>query len=249
MILSGQQPNYLPWIGYFHKVSRSDKHVLVDNVQYNKKHITNRNRIKAPEGAIYLTVPVLTKGKFYQKINEVKINNDEPWQKKHWKKIYYFYGKAPFFKDYIGFFEDVYEKKKWTLLVDLNIAILEYLFETLDIKVPVYLASERNITGQKNDLIVNLVTNMECDTYLSGLGATKYIDEQYLRSKGIQHKFQIFNHPQYPQMWGDFIPNLSVIDLLFNTGPEAKRILSKCGEPGAERVSTLNAENGEEPFK
>lgn len=228
MILSGHQPNYLPWIGYFHKVSLSDKHILVDNVQYNKKHVTNRNKIKTPEGSVFLTVPVLTKGKFYQQIDEVRINNNEPWSKKHWKALNYYYVKTPFFKEYIGFFKGVYSQR-WDLLVDLNIYILDYLFDTLGIRVPILRASEEGITGKKNELIVNLVKETGCDTYLSGSGARKYMDEEFLASKGIDHTYQDFHHPTYPQMFGEFLSNMSVIDLLFNTGPEAKNILTQCG--------------------
>ncbi|MDG6219987.1 MAG: WbqC family protein [Candidatus Thermoplasmatota archaeon] len=243
MILSGQQPNFLPWIGYFHKVAVSDKHVIVDSVQYNKKHVTNRNRIKTPDGPVYLTVPVLTKGKFEQNINEVKINNDEPWKKKHWKAISFFYGKAPYFKDYKDFFEETYLKKEWIFLSELNMALLEYLFGALQIRTKIHIASHENITGQKNDLIVNLTKGLDCDTYLSGRGAIKYIDEQYLMSNGVNHIFQSFKHPVYSQLWGDFTPNMSVIDLLFNTGPEAGKIIAKCSNNDAKDQSNDNEED------
>ena len=244
MILSGQQPNYVPWIGYFHKVGISDKHVLVDNVQYVKKHVTNRNKIKTPKGPALLTVPVLTKGAYYQKINEVKINNDEPWQEKHWKSLNYFYLKAPHFEDHVDFFRGIFLDNKWTYLADLNLTILKYLFEKLEIQTPIYLASEHGITGKKNELIVNLTKGLDCDTYLSGAGARKYIDEVYLSSNGVKHIFQEFHCPTYPQMWGKFVPNLSVIDLLFNVGPKAKDILSICGQPSDEPFT--NSEEAEE---
>ena len=224
MILSGHQPNYIPWIGYFNKVKNSDKHVWVDNTQFNKKHVQNRNQIKSPQGPLLLSVPVLTKGQFDQNINEVQINNDEQWQKKHWKSIKYYYSGAPYFEEHEDFFHNVYSTK-WNLLVDLNIHIINYLLKEFDIKTQVALASEHNLEGHKNDLIIILCQGLGADTYLSGQGAKKYVDEDYLKKNEINHIYQDFKHPVYPQQYGEFISNLSAIDLLFNTGPDAKNYI------------------------
>ena len=225
MILSGQQPNYLPWLGFFHKVSLSDKFIFVDTVQYEKKGVTNRNKIKTANGEQWLTVPVLTKGKFEQKVNEIEINNAEQWPKKHWKSIELNYRKAPYFSQYSQFFEEVYQKK-WGKLSELNETIIRHIFNVLGIKVEIFKASDINPVGEKTMLLIDICRKVGADTYLSGRGAMKYVDEGLFRQNGLNHMFQDFQHPVYKQLHSEFIPNISIIDLLFNHGPESLDIVT-----------------------
>ena len=225
MILSGQQPNYLPWIGFFHKVSMSDKFIFVDTVQFNKKHVTNRNKIKTANGWQWLTVPVLTKGKFEQKVSEVKINNAVPWQRKQWKAIKLNYGKAPYFSKHGQFFKEIYQKR-WENLSELNEIIIRYIFDVLGIKVEIFKASEINPVGEKTMLLIDMCKKVGADTYLSGTGAMKYVDHELFKQHGLNHIFQDFQHPVYKQLHGEFLPNMSIIDLLFSHGPESLDIIT-----------------------
>ena len=227
MILTGHQPEHLPYLGFFYKIAKADKFVLVDHVQYLQKSFQNKNRIRtAPgsEGFFWLTVPVITKDSRYQKINEVEINNKTSWGKKHWKSIYLNYKNTPFFKDHQDFFEDLYSKR-WKELVDLNETIIYYLVEKLGIKTPIIKSSNYNFKQKKNDLLIEMCQKLKADTYLSGQGAKDYIDEDKLKTIGLNHNFSDFKHPIYSQKYKPFIPNLSAIDLLFNCGPKSLDII------------------------
>jgi len=144
MILVGHQPEYLPYIGFFNKIMLADKFILVDHIQFNKKNWQNRNKIRTRDGWIWLTVPVLSKSKFNQNINEVKINNSIDWKKKHWKSICLNYNKASYFKKYSDFFETVYSLR-YEKLINLNESIIRYLLHELDIDIEICKSSELKI--------------------------------------------------------------------------------------------------------
>lgn len=245
MILSGHQPEYLPYLGFFYKVAKADKFVLVDHVQYLQKSFQNCNRVRTAPGAngfTWLTVPVASRGKRYQKINEAAIDNSTVWGKKHWKTIYLNYKKAPFFSEHEDFFEKLY-LKKWDKLADLTETIIYYLVERLGIKTPLVKSSDYNFTGKKTDLLIEMCRQFGADAYLSGSGVRNYadegkiekettkksyVDEEKFKASGLKHIFSDFHQPVYPQKFKPFISNFSVIDLLFNCGPESlKIILSK----------------------
>jgi len=232
MILAGHQPEYLPYLGYIYKIAKADKFILVDHVQYLQKSFQNSNRIRTapgPEGFTWLTVPVVTHDRRYQKINEVEIDNSTAWGKKHWKTIYLNYKNLPFFADHQDFFEKLY-LKKWTMLSDLTEAIIYYLVEQLDIKTPIYKSSAYNFNGKKTDLLIEMCEALEADTYLSGNGARSYVEEEKFKTKSLNHIFSDFHHPVYVQKFKPFIPNLSVIDLLFNHGKESGEIIKNAYE-------------------
>lgn len=229
MILAGHQPEYLPYIGFFNKMTLCDKFILVDHVQFLKKSWQNRNRIRGANGEILLTVPVLTKGKFYQKINEVEINNKLNWSEKHWKSISYNYSKAPFFDSYKGFFEELYSKK-WGKLVDLNESIIKHILSELKINAKIIRSSEINPQGTKTDMLIDMCKKLNADTYLSGEGGGEYVEESKFEENGLNHVYRDFHHPVYNQLFRPFIPNMSVIDLMFNYGNERGReIIQKSG--------------------
>ena len=226
MILAGHQPEYLPYLGFFYKMTQCDKFVLVDHVQYLKKGFQNRNYIRTKTERLLLTIPVLTKGRFSQRIDEVLINNEEPWARKHWKSIYLNYQDYPFFKEHRDFFEDLYAKK-WERLVDLNLSIILYLMKCFGIEKEVLRSSHYNITGQKTDMLIDLCKKLGANTYVSGWGARAYVEETTFGEYGLSHRFVKFVHPLYKQFYQPFIPGLSGIDLLFNYGPDARTILSE----------------------
>lgn len=226
MIVAIHQPNYLPWLGYFYKVANCDTFVLLDNVQYVKNGFMNRNMIKTPQGAIWLTVGVLTKDRFGQLIKEVEINNAMLFASSHEKSIYRNYSKAPYFKKYKTLFEDIYHRK-WERLVDLNEALIKALCQILCITgVKFVRASELNTTGHSTELLIEICKAVSADTYLAGPSGKKYMDEGLFEREGIGLRYSDFEHPTYRQLWGDFIPNMSIIDLIFNEGERSLDILT-----------------------
>ena len=229
MILTGHQPEYLPYIGFFNKIMLADKFVFVDHIQFNKKSWQNRNKIRTKDGQQWITVPVLSKNKFEQKINEVEIDNTERWRKKHLKSIILNYQKAPYFKEYIGFFEDIYSRD-WTKLSKLNIEIIKHLMKILDININTYNSSSLNLSGKKTDLLIDLCNALNADGYLSGSGGKGYINDTKFQKAGIKNLFREIKHPVYTQIYEPFISNMSVIDIIFNCGAEkARKIIYKCG--------------------
>lgn len=218
MIVSIHQPNYLPWLGYFYKIANSDIFVIQDNLLYIKKSFINRNTIKTPRGAQWLTLNVLSKGRSGQLINEVEIDNSIQWGRIHLKTLEANYGKAPYFQEYRDQFESIYQEK-WESLADLNETLVRQICEMLSIKnVKIVRTSELGVCGKSTSLLINICKAVGADTYLSGFGGKKYMDEGLFENEGIKLKYSEFQHPVYNQLFGDFVPNLSVIDFIFNEG-------------------------------
>ncbi len=217
------QPTYLPWIGYFDLMDQSDIFVLLDHVQFSKHSWHQKNRIKTPNGESMLTVPIIRKHP--QMINETKINNSQPWQKKHLKSIQLSYAKAKYYDKYIGFLEDIYSKKI-ERLADLTIPIILWAKEELGIECKILKSSELNAGGAKVNLVVDICHKIGADEYLSPLGSKEYIDENNIFEKeNIRLEYHHYVHPKYSQLWGEFKPYMSVIDLLFNEDGEALKII------------------------
>ncbi|OGS24820.1 MAG: hypothetical protein A2297_07425 [Elusimicrobia bacterium RIFOXYB2_FULL_48_7] len=224
MIVSVHQPQYLPWIGYFHKIAKSDLFVYLDDVQYKKREFQNRNRIRTKTEWQWLTVPVITKERFLQKISEVELDNTSRWQEKHWNSIKINYSHAPFFKDYREDFENIYSRKH-DRLAGLNIEITAYLLKCFGISTPVKLESEFGLPGASTERIVNICKKLGADTYFSGAGGKDYMDETLFEKENIKLVYQDFKHPVYKQAYPGFEPYMSAIDLLFNCGPESPKII------------------------
>jgi len=229
MILSVHQPQYIPWLGYFDKMARSDAFVFLDCVQYKEREFQNRNKIRTKDGWIWLTVPVVTKGLGRQVIRDVKIDNSFPWRKEHLGSINAWYGRSPFFDKYFAFFEETYSRE-WETLHDINIHIIGYILKELSIPTPVYFESKYDINSKKTDRIIEICGKLEADTYLSGIGGKEYLETEKFAASGITLTYQDFRHPAYKQQFmkdkGDFMPYMSILDLLFNEGPRAGEILA-----------------------
>lgn len=209
---------------FFAKVLACDKFILVDHVQFVKKEWQNRNKIKTESGAKWLTVPVLVKGKYEQRINEVEINNQENWQREHWGAIKFNYSNAPYFEEYRNFFEGIY-KKEWNKLFDLNREIIEFILNELGIKKEIAISSSLGLSGKSTDLLIEMCKKMNGDTYLSGQQAKDYVDLEKFKKNNLKHVFMKFNYPTYEQQFDNFLPNLSIIDALFNIGSDESRKL------------------------
>ena len=218
MIVSVHQPQYLPWLGYFHKIAQSDCFVFLDRVQYKPREFQNRNRIRTKDGWIWLTVPVVSDAeKGRQVINEVKVDNSSPWQRKHEASLATWYGSAPFFNEYFPFFKEALAKD-WHGLSELNVHIIRHVLDVLSISTPTRFESELNIPGTSTQRIIEICKTLGADTYLSGAGGRDYLDEPLFAQNGIKLVYQDFKHPEYKQRYEPFVPLMSIVDLLFNCG-------------------------------
>lgn len=223
MIVAVHQPQYLPWLGYFDKIRIADVFCYLDNVQYKKNEWQNRNRIKTAQNWQWLTVPV--RYRFPQKINEVEINNSVNWKKKHLQALITNYSKAPYFKDYITPLEDLFTKD-WELLSEFNIGLLERLREFLNLHdKPAIPASSMVLRDDPTERLIDICKAVGADTYLAGQDGRTYMDLERFRANGITVITQEFKHPVYPQLYDEFQSHMSIVDLLFNCGPESIKII------------------------
>ena len=226
MVVSVHQPQYIPWLGFFDKIDKSDVFVFLDNVQYKKREFQNRNKIRTKNGWMWLTVPVISKGRYTQKIKDVQIDNTADWPITHLKSIKLNYCRAKFFKKYFDFFQGVFNKR-WVKLIDLNIYIIKHLLDFLGIKKEIFLESGLKINSEKTQRIIDICKKLNADTYLSGQGAKEYLEESLFVKNKIKLVYQEFLHPEYNQLFNPFIRNLSVIDLLFNCGNDSLEIIRR----------------------
>jgi len=214
-IVTAHQPAYLPWLGFFHKVALADEFVILDDVQFEKNSFINRNKIKTTNGPIWLTIPVRMVGHTRKTITEIEINNDVDWRSKHWKSIYFNYKKAPYFDTYSDFFEDFY-RRDWTCLYDAIEHTLLFLLDLLGIKTVIRRQSELQINSRKQQLILDICDKVGSKIFVFGALGKDYADKEFFNKAAVKVVFQDYNHPSYPQLWGQFEPYLSVVDLMFN---------------------------------
>ena len=234
MLVAIHQTHYLPWLRYFEKIARSDVFIVLDNIQFTKNGWQNRNKIKGPQGPLLLTVPVYAKHQ--QSLDEVRINNTEAWRKKHVRSIEQCYGASPYYATYGEAVCELYGRD-WEGLAALNRAMLSYWVEALGIETPIVYASEVDAPGEATERLVNLIKAVGGDAYYSGAYALDaYLDAEALDRAGIALRLQSWRAPEYPQRFGDFVPDLSIADLLFNVGPDALATIVCAGEPGEEGI-------------
>jgi hypothetical protein len=224
-ILTAHQPVYLPWLGLFHKIALADTFVSFDLVQYLPKDWNNRNRIKTPAGPIWLTVPVLRKGYLEKPIRAIEINNAEPWQRKHWRSLEANYRRAPHWDAYAPFFAEVYCDREWQTLAELDEHMLQWFLDTLGISTRFLRASDHAFEGTKSELVLDMCVQLEADVYVFGALGRDYADVEAFERAGVRPVFQDYAHPVYPQLHGDFVSHLSVVDLLMNCGPESLDVI------------------------
>ena len=216
------QPFYLFLPKHFHQVQLADLYIFMDDTQFVKNGHHNRNRIKGPDGHVWLTVPVRQKGRFGQTIADVEINNQIPWRRKHWQSIRQFYGKAPFFKTYAEEFEAVYARE-WEKLADLNIHFIKMISRLLGItNTRFQRLSELDIqTENPTQRLIDNAETVGADRYFIGTRAKDYMEEERWEKTSVELVYFEPQYPPYPQQGEGFLEYCSIIDLLFNTGPEA----------------------------
>ena len=228
--LSINQPAYLPWAGYFDRIVKSDIHIVLDHVQFEKNSMTNRNKIRTKEGWAWLTVPVKTKGRFGDlAINRLEIDNTSFWAKKHLQALRSNYARAPFFVDHFPFFDDLYGRG-WACLAPLIRSATDYLTGALGIGTEIRYGSAMAPAAAKEDLVIELCRKVHAKTYISGPLGRNYLHPQRFRDAGIDLLFHDYPPPHYRQSFPGFEPYMSVIDLLFNCGPESLAILKSADE-------------------
>lgn len=217
MILSAHQPAYLPWLGYFEKISRSDIFIYLDSVQFEKNSYINRNKIKTPQGSQWLTVPVKTKGHTNSTLIDTEIDNLQTWRVKHLKAVEMNYRKAKYY-------EDCYPKLQKLMLVPTNNLAelcwqhLNFWVKEFDIGTKIIRSSTLNLKDKKSDLVLDLCKRYSANHYLSGELGVNYLVSEDFSSENIDIRYQKFDHPRYPQLWGDFEPYMGIIDYWMNCG-------------------------------
>ncbi|MBM3265699.1 MAG: WbqC family protein [candidate division Zixibacteria bacterium] len=228
MIVSIHQPNFLPWLGFFEKVDRSDLFILLDDVQFEKNDWQNRNRIKGPSGAQWLTVPV--RHRYPQIIAETQIDPSSDWRRKHWNAIVSNYRKAGYFDNYAPQLEPIY-RQEWERLADFNVDLLKQTLGWLGIATPLRRASEFNVNRTSSERLAVLCEATGADMYLAGAGGHGYLDITPFETRNIRVEFQEYTHPVYPQLFGAFVSHLSILDLLMNCGERSLFILRGAHQP------------------
>jgi hypothetical protein len=221
------QPSYIPWRGYFDQINRADVFIFYDDVQYDKHGWRNRNQIKTDQGRQWLTIPVHSSGVVEKSIpiNQVEIDWSKPWNEAHWKAFTFAYKRAPFFQKYAALLESFYQRHD-ILLADFTIALTIALAIELGISHTRFMrSSEITVTGKKTDRLVQILTQVGASHYLSGPSARDYIENEKFAAAGISLEYIDYNYPEYPQLHPPFDPFVSILDLLFMTGPEASEYI------------------------
>jgi hypothetical protein len=224
MILTAHQPVYMPWLGLYHKIFLAEKFCVFDIAQYQTKDFNNRNKIKTNNGSIWLSVPVESKNHFQKKLCDIKIINNG-WNKKHFKSIDISYRKSQYYHMYIDKIEYMLLGKSYEYLTDLNFSSLQFGLDALGIKRSVVKASDLNLSGKKSDLVLDMCIKLGCSDYIFGSEGKNYAIESDFLKNGIKPHFQNYKHPVYNQQHGEFIPFMSIIDLLMNEGPNSSSII------------------------
>ena len=224
MKISIHQPNYFPYPGFFHKLFLSDILVLYDDVQF-ESDITNKNKIIKSSGSWErISVPV-KKNQTHKKIMDIEINNELSWSDDTFCKLYESYNNASFFNDYKPFLKNIYSKS-WDMLLELNLHTIRQLIDWLGIDIKILKASELNIKGKSTERLVNICQSLDADVYVSGIGGKNYLNEKLFSQKNIKLEYQNYTPHPYEQIHSTtFVPNLSILDLLFNMGNKSHNFL------------------------
>jgi len=221
------QSNYIPWKGYFDLIRAVDEFILYDDVQYTRRDWRNRNKIKTPQGSQWLTIPVKIKGKYDQTIQDTRIINPA-WARRHWRTICHNYAKTPHFAAYRERFEQLYLGCDEKLLSRVNYRFLGAICGMLGIGTQISWSKDYAVASAKTERLVDLCRHAGATEYLSGPAAKHYLAPELFDAAGIALSFADYSdYPEYPQMFGPFEHEVSIIDLLFNTGPNAARYLKR----------------------
>lgn len=230
------QPAYLPWLGFFHRITLSDLLIVLDHVEIDRNSKTgfaHRNKVRTRDGWCWLTVPLKTKGKRGQlQINQLEICEDRDWARRHWNTLRHNYAKAAFFSEHRASLEALYERP-WRQFIDLARASLDWHLDAFGIRTETLYSSAMNVPGSKDELILNLCREVGADTYISGPLGRQYLQKDAFHQSGIAVLYHDYEHPTYRQMYPGFEPYMAAIDLLLNHGSQSRDILDNGREAAA----------------
>jgi hypothetical protein len=217
------QSNYIPWKGYFDAIRLCDVFVLYDDMQFTKRDWRNRNLIKTQAGTQWLSIPVEVAGKFHQKINETRVS-DPKWNLVHWRTIAGSYARAPYFKEFKPVVEELYLDCRETLLSEINFRFLSAICDFLEIKTKLVRSSEFTLSGENSsERLMNLCLDLGAQEYLTGPAARDYLNVEIFERNKVAVKWMDYSrYPVYPQLFGEFVHGVSVLDVIFNLGPHAR---------------------------
>jgi hypothetical protein len=219
------QSNYIPWKGYFDMINMVDEFVLYDTAQYTRRDWRNRNKIKSPQGPMWLSIPVDVKGKYFQKIKDTRIS-DKNWNLKHWQSIRHSYAKSKCFSEYKDFLEELYLTPGEDFLSDVNHRFLSALCKEMGIQTRIRCSSEFELPEDKTEKLIAICRQCEAHEYLSGPAAKDYLDEALFNSQNIKVAWMDYSdYPEYEQLYPPFDHAVSIIDLLCNTGKDFFRYM------------------------
>lgn len=219
------QSNYIPWKGYFDMIAAVDEFILYDDMQYTRRDWRNRNQIKTPQGVQWLTVPVKVKGKYFQPIRETELDGTD-WAETHWKAIVQNYCKAPFFDEIAAIFKPIYCEHQYTHLSVLNRLLIEHVCAYLGIDTKISNSWDYALIEGKTERLADLCAQAGGTEYISGPAAKDYVEESAFSKRGIKLTwFDYAGYPEYQQLWGEFTHGVTVLDLLFNCGKNARRYM------------------------
>ena len=242
-VVAIHQPNYIPWLGYFFKIAHADKFVFLDVVAYPYGSFVNRNYIKTPNGPAWLTIPILKSGRSGQLIGEVETHNIHQWADRHLATLRSNYGRAPHFKETLALLEPHYRinTDNRRSLAEFNIGVICSIAAYLGVGAQFMRASELSVSGHKTDLILDICRTIGARTYLAGTGAKSYQEDEKFEDAGIAPVYSPFLQQSYPQLFGEFAGNLSVVDVLMNCGYlGTRRLLGMETRPTLKALSTAS---------
>ena len=219
-----RQPGYLPNLGFFKKVQSCDTFVFLDDIQFVKDRFDNRNRIRTKDGTTWLTVPV-KRPVFKKNLNEILITNDIDWQRNHLNIIEEAYHDTPFFTTYWYSLQKILDKN-WTKLIDLNMELIRYFMSALNLITCTVNSSTLKKSSNRSQRLLDICKHLDASCYISGISGKDYLDEKIFHNSGIKIIYENFQHPTHKQIHGNFIENMSIIDLLFNEGENSQKILT-----------------------
>lgn len=218
------QPDFMPYLGFFDRLLHADTYVVLETAQYvdgTSRSWMSRDKLKTEKGEMWFKVCV-QKAPRGTAIKDILLVGDGKWQKNNLGLFHQYYRKAPYYKEIIPYVEELYAGQ-YTYFWDFSFASIKMLMELFDINIDIVFSSDLQPQGKNNDMIVDIMHKLGARKYLSGTGAADYFDPAVYEKAGIEVIWQDFKHPVYPQQFGDFIPYLSSLDLLFNCGIEASR--------------------------
>jgi hypothetical protein len=219
------QSNYIPWKGYFDMIAAVDEFILYDDMQYTRRDWRNRNQIKTPQGLQWLTVPVEVKGKYHQTIRETRIMGTD-WAADHWKALVQNYRRSPHFEEIARWLEPLYAGCQEQELSPLNRRFLEAICAYLGIRTRITNCWDYELAEGKTERLASLCEQAGATEYISGPAARDYVEPALFERANITLTwFDYSGYPEYPQLWGAFTHGVTILDLLFNCGPQAAKFM------------------------